>query len=660
MRKNIFLLLLPIIYLLWSLLLNLLAGPHSISRSDPEYPYLLNGLNCATLNFNNIGHTDHPGTPFQLFTGITIRITHLFVGQGPVYEDVIARPQVYLGFSSLILSLLTMLILIWLGRITLKHTGKWMPALVLQSSVFLSAVLIDFPLRYHPDRMLMVYGLLFAGLVIKYLYAENFSHQRFAILSGLIMGVGFATKFNFLPLLILPLFILPKLKTRIIYGASFGVSFFISILPILNKFKDFRKFIGGVAAHDGLYGQGAEQMINWEAFFHNLGDSVRFNPALYVTIALSLGILLQAPISRLLKSKDRRKLLFITGFYLAFALSMIMVSKHYKNYYLAPVLSMTGLVLALLTDAYFYTQRFSKLSNFGLPAIVILVFLTVIPLPKQYRHRIQEKQSTLNTEHFITENLGSMDLWFIEPTWMAGPMVENALIYGISYVAHRHQFYREYHQVYPNVLTWEGEGRNPKWFRTVDADDESILKSGRDIYLYDSPGRNANLLLTWLDTLSAQMGIGITKETVFVNQENDDRVIRVRNREGWSTKKVTKGYEGLRKVTRGDEGLAIVTIGGVEDGDYIVATVCVNNLDGENPGRLILRPIPGDTTGIYFEDSHSLQDIGHGWQLLTLRGHIPATPLNSQMECLVYYPGDKEMEVRDLEIVQMAMKRNKK
>ena len=41
--------------------------PFYSKSSDPEFPYLINGLNCAQLNFNWIGHIDHPGTPFQVF-----------------------------------------------------------------------------------------------------------------------------------------------------------------------------------------------------------------------------------------------------------------------------------------------------------------------------------------------------------------------------------------------------------------------------------------------------------------------------------------------------------------------------------------------------------------------------------------------------------------
>ena len=145
LKKNL-ILLIPVLYLAWSLQLNLMGGAFSMSRSDPEYPYLLNGLNCASLQFHNIGHTDHPGTPFQMLTGVFIRVTHLVTGQGPVTTDVLSRPEMYLSASSFYLSLITFFLLFWLGRIAIRNKGELTGAVILQSSFLLSAVLIDMPI----------------------------------------------------------------------------------------------------------------------------------------------------------------------------------------------------------------------------------------------------------------------------------------------------------------------------------------------------------------------------------------------------------------------------------------------------------------------------------------------------------------------------------
>ncbi|RLD54484.1 MAG: hypothetical protein DRJ05_14580, partial [Bacteroidetes bacterium] len=141
----------PAIVILWSQYLIYVVGPFYLTRTDPEMPYLLNGLNCAILEFNRIGHIDHPGTPFQLITGLFIRITFLLFGQGPIVEDVISRPEFYLTAASVMLTILTAFIILWLGKIILRSGGHFFGAIILQTSVFLSTVLINIPIRYIPD-----------------------------------------------------------------------------------------------------------------------------------------------------------------------------------------------------------------------------------------------------------------------------------------------------------------------------------------------------------------------------------------------------------------------------------------------------------------------------------------------------------------------------
>jgi len=653
--KKYLIIIIPALYLVWSLQLNLLGGPFSLSRSDPEYPYLLNGLNCATLNFNNIGHTDHPGTPFQMITGLFIRITHILIGQGPIVQDVLSRPETYLSSASLFLSFLTFLLIYWLGRIAIRNTGKLTGAIILQSSFFLSNVLVDMPLRYIPDRMLVIYILVLAGFTINYLFTEKYPVRFYAIISGILMGVGFATKFNFLPVLIIPLLLIPDFRNRLIYGFSIVGAFFISVLPIINKFKEFHRFISGVVSHDGLYGHGSQQMINWKSFTHNFWELLYYNPAFSLILTISIGLIAFHFLNKKKYRADNRLLLMLKGFVIASIIGFILVSKHFKVYYFAPVLSLSGLVLFMIwkfTGIQMKTEKTHSISSIVL--LTVLIFISVIPLPAQYRSRIIQKQANLKTRQFFTENVTRKDLLFIEPTWLAGPMIENALVYGISYVAHRQEFYYDYYQLYPNVITWEGAGKNPGLFRTAEADPESILFSGRDIYIYSSPGRNAGLLLNYLDTMAVRFGTSLKRDTVFSNPVNEDRVIRVRNKDSWSTLMDIKEIANPAELSSSGPVSQAIPITGVIAGDYMEITVRIFGNDADARGRLIVQSLQSDQDGIYFEDSRSLQDIGQGWQLLRLRGKINKTPADGKMVCQVYYPGNKKITIQDLQIRYMG------
>lgn len=653
--RQLIILIIPVLYLVWSLQLNILGGPFSLSRSDPEYPYLLNGLNCATLQFNNIGHTDHPGTPFQMITGLFVGVTHLIIGQGPIVQDVLFRPETYLAAASLFLSLLTFLLIYWLGHAGSRSSAGFTGAIILQSSFLLSSVLIDMPIRYNPDRMLVIYNLILAGFTVKYLLTENYPARTYAIIAGILMGIGFATKFNFLPVLIIPLMLIPGFRNRLIYCCAIVVSFFIGVLPILNKFSDFRRFITGVASHDGLYGQGTQQMINWKAFAHNFGELLSNNPAYSAILIMAAGLIAAYFVDKKKFKTDQRLLMALAGFVIASFVGFILVSKHFKVYYFAPVLSLSGLTLFVIwkvTGTLVKSGTIHTVSSIIL--LAVLVAVSVIPLPAQYRSRIKEKEANLKTQQFYQSNVSGKDLLFIEPTWMAGPMVENALVYGISYVAHRHEFYQKYNQVYPNVITWEGAGKTPRLFRTADADPESILYRGGKIFIYSSPGRNAGLLLDYLDTLAVKTGTRMSRDTVFSNPDNGDRVIRVTNKEAWSTLTDAREIANPSDLSPGSPVSALIPITGVIAGDYIEITLRILNNDPDAGCRLIARSLQSDQDGIYFEDSGSLQDIGHHWQLLRLRGKINAAPADGRMVCQAYYPGSKKITVQDLQIRHMG------
>jgi hypothetical protein len=653
--RQIIIFIIPALYLVWSLQLNHTGGPFSLSRCDPEYPYLLNGLNCATLNFDQIGHTDHPGTPFQIVTGVFIRLTHLFIGQGPVDQDVLLRPEMYLSSASLFLSFLTFLLLYLVGRTGLLTTTKLAGAVILQSSFLLSNVLIDLPLRYNPDRILILYNLLLAILILKYLFTENYPVRKFALLTGILMGIGVATKFNFLPVLIIPFLLIPDFRNRVIYGLSVAAAFFISILPILSRFKEFRRFLSGVASHDGLYGQGAEQMINWKSFGSNFGELLSYNPAFTILLLLSAATIIYYMIRKNESGPEKLLLIILKAFIYASILGFILVAKHFKVYYFAPVLSLGGLVLFAIWKLAGMRMKSEKAYSFSTTAtVILLIVISALPLPAQYESRVKQKRANLKTQQFYSENVTKDDLLFIEPTWLAGPMIENALAYGISYVAHRHENYHQFHRLYPNVITWEGADRNPSLFRTAEADPESILFSGRDIYVYSSPGRNAGSLLNYMDTLGVRYGTRFYRDTAFINPLNEARVIRLVNPDGWETLSDLRKISDPIVLSPGNPVSDTFIINGVGAVDYLEITLRIRNNDNDMKCRLIARSLSFEQDGIYFEDSGSLQNIGNGWQLLRLRVRINTLPAEGKLLCQVYYPGNNKITVQDLEIKHMG------
>ena len=675
----------PLISIFWSLYLLHLAGPFYLSRIDPEFVYLLNGLNCATLDFYRIGHIDHPGTPFQLLTGIFIWIAFLIAGQGNMVEDVVARPELYLSFSTILLAVLMAGVLLWLGKIIYKNKGSLLELLILQSAVFIGNVLVDLPTRYIPDRFLEILALIFTGLCYQYFYTKNYSGKKFAIYSGIVMGIGFITKFNFLPLLLVPFIVVAGKKNKLIYIGAFVLAAFIMFLPVIKEFSYFRGFITSIITHDGLYGGGSEQVFNMQAFWHNslliFKNNIAFTIVVFMTI-IGLGYLIFKPDQR---KTNKREFLFYIANILAILIAVVMVSKHYKSYYLIPVVSLTAFVFLVsfrLSNG--FVKSFSVRYFFGF----LLIVLVIIPTAKVsliYQSKMYQLDNNQLITNFIHNNISATDYLFIEPTWLHGPLLENGLVYGISYVAFRHYYYNEFQRVYNNVITWEGENDPIRYFRLLDADNETILKSGKKIYVVSSPGRNAGLLCNYLDSCYKQYDIRYTQDTVFHNSTTNEYIISIQNNDNWKTKINSNfGFEkverellysddGMNKLygsferdtkrpANGNYSLKVLPkqlspefiFMDIEGGDFVEVTIKRKRSKVEQSGNLHLYYSIPDSSNTEITFGKYISHISEHYELIRLTAEVPELPPNAVLKCAYYNHGDDEEFVDDLTLKQFS------
>lgn len=675
----------PLISILWSIYLLHIAGPFYLSRIDPEFVYLLNGLNSANLDFYRIGHIDHPGTPFQILTGIFIWITFLVAGQGNMVEDVIARPELYLTFSTILLAVIMATVLLWFGKIIYKNNGSLLELLILQSAVFIGNVLIDLPARYIPDRFLEILVLVFSGLCYQYFYAKDYTGKKFAIYSGIVMGIGFITKFNFLPLLLVPFMVVNGKKNKMIYIGTFMLTAFIMFLPVIKEFAYFRGFITSIITHDGLYGGGSEQVFNAQAFWHN--SLLIFKDNLAFTIVVILSII---GLSFLIFKPDKRKsnkheFLFYIANVLAILIAVVMVSKHYKSYYLIPVVSLTAFVFLV---SFKLSQEFVKLLAVRYVFGLMLLILIIIPTSKvglMYQSKINQQNNNQLISNFIQNNISSTDYLFIEPTWLYGPMLENGLTYGISYVAFRHYYYNEFERIYNNVITWEGEDQQMRYFRLLDADNETILKSGKRIFVVSTPGRNAEVLCSYLDSCYNQYNINYSKDTVFFNSNTNEYIISFRDKDGWKAKMNSNfGFEKVEgEWLFSDDGM--YRMGGsferdskrpanasytlkippkqlspefifedVDDGDFIEITIKRKRNKVEQIGNLHLYYSIPDSSNTEIAYGKYISHISEHYELLRLTAEVTELPANAILKCAYYNHGDNEEFVDDLKLLHFS------
>ncbi len=677
--NKILIYIIPGILILWSLYLLHLVGPFYLTHTDPEYPYLMNGLNCAILDFSKIGHIDHPGTPFQVLTGIFIRITYWIAGHGGIVDDVITRPEFYLSWSSFYLTIITASVIFWLGKIVIRNGNGLFESIILQSVVFLSAVLIDLPSRYIPDRLMAILVFVLTGLLFKHLYQENYSGKKFVFQSGIVMALGFVTKINFLPMVLIPFILATKAKERIYYVVTFVIASVILFLPVYDKFSYFTGFVETIITHDGLYGGGSEQVFNMANFWNNVLNIFRYDIFYSLVVALSVVLIVFLFFKASIRKTRFKEFLFLVSFIIVSAGAILMIAKHYKNYYVIPIVSLsaiTYLIIVKISDSIF-KFRYLKMI-FGL-VLVVMIIIPVTQLYPGYSRLKKKNHQNFVTSNFIKYQIPSSDYFFIEPTWMHGPMVTNGLVYGMSYVNHHNYYYNDFEKYYPNIITWEGITRPVSYFRMLPADNNSVFKSGKDIYVLSTPGRYAHVLCNYVDSCAAHYNVILLRDTVFQNSEKKEFIIRYKHDDTWKTIiNSSCGFEKIRndQVYTDDEQNALIgsfafsedeicnglyslkldninprspvfEISNAIEGDYIEVTVKRRASRLDPKGNLYIEVHPPDTSKYILAKGHYLTLVSDYWEIMRVNTEIGQIPAGSTIHCYYEYPGDEAEFVDD-------------
>lgn len=516
----------PALLIAWGCYIFYFFDPFFARTVDPEYPYLINGLNIAQARFNFIGHFDHPGTPFQVFNAIVIRLTHLFTGSGNIAEDVFKRPEHYLKAISASLFVIQAALIGLVGFFSLKRKIPFGHTVILQASFLLSSELIWLFVRATPDRFFMIVGLIFTLVYLAHGH-ENRHPAKFAFWSGVTMALGFATKFNFLPALLLPLLFIQTNKNRAIYSVTGILSFFVFILPIINRFKEFRKFISGIISHDGLYGGGSSNVLNIQKMLDSLAEIIKLNPGLVILVLVLIVLLVVAMFKKF--RPQRKYAFFFAGYLLILIVQVVMVSKHFKNYYMAPSFVFFGFML--FTVAAFLSEILNSQKKAILLSSILPMLLVVFSFTKassDYQIIVNRISQEKEIRDFTVQNISRNDFWFVQPTWEGAPFQENALVYGISYCGHREEYLPQLVAASPNIVTYEYNNEQVKLWRCATISLDSVVSTGRNIHLYSTPGRNADQLLQLVVNAAARNSYQLQTDTVYANTESKSYIIRTK------------------------------------------------------------------------------------------------------------------------------------
>jgi len=363
-------LLLPALFVWLYILFVQARGPFYLSPNvDPDYAYLCNSLNIAT--GHSPRHTDHPGTSLQLAGAITILAAHPFSSSAERIQAVLTRPESHLQGINFVLAGTYLACLALIGLWVWMRTGEWQPALLLQATPFLLGDQFRFLARVSAEPLLLIVGLLIAGLLFLDARAERTAPRTIAAM-GILAALGAVTKISFLPFALVPLICLQNWKQRCAYALCASASAFVLLLPAAGHLSRFVGFVTGLIFRQGMYGRGEAGILPAQYFSNVLRLFVE-SPWLCLVVGLSWATVLYSCMRWSRETpQQRRWLLLLGGVALGQTLEMLMVAKFAVWRYLLPALMFCALNLLVLSQ--FWGARIVRIR----PMLFAASFLAVL------------------------------------------------------------------------------------------------------------------------------------------------------------------------------------------------------------------------------------------------------------------------------------------
>ena len=368
------LLIMPILFLIIGLNFN-----RTWFSGDPEYAYLLNGVNIAT--FHSVGHTDNPGTPVQMYSAVVLRIAHFFKFSetSDLQTDVLRNPDQYVELERKVSVILNSLMILFLGFGTFFLFRNLWFCLILQATSFLSSNLLEHAFtKVSPEPVLFFTVMLLVLLILKFYLEVDKTKKIYPWLFACIVGFGVATKATFIPLAVLPFLLLEGKKSKILYLAGCIPAFILFTAPAIPDYPHMAKWFLGLSTHTGTYGHGETGIIDPARYIYDLRAIFANNITLFISLVLGTILITFSFVSiRIHGIHSPLSLKFMSSILFVQILGIFMVAKHYHaNHYLIPVISLIGILwifgLLLIKELFLKSK---KTTGYIMPAVLIMFLL---------------------------------------------------------------------------------------------------------------------------------------------------------------------------------------------------------------------------------------------------------------------------------------------
>lgn len=381
--RKIFLLIIPITFLCIGLNFH-----RTKFSNDPEYAYLLNGLNIATLRA--VGATENPGTTVQIYSAVAISVAHFFEKKSDhdLETDVLKNPDYFIEIERIGLISMNTIILLLLGFFVLKYTKNiWLTILVQLAPLSSSNTLEHVWSKVSPEAFLLMAVNILIILLLSFFYDENKQGKRYPWYFAAICGFGIATKLTFLPLIVIPLLILPLKKQKQTFFLALIPMFILFSINALTQYPHMAKWFFGLTVHTGVYGSGSIGIIDPIQFFKDFILIINRNISLSLSLLVGFGLILFLMFKKPIKDwlNEQPATIFLFSVISAQLMGIFMVSKHYhSNHYLIPVISLAGINLIfvfLILESIMKNKHLKIVRTSQALMVLLTVGLSLINIP---------------------------------------------------------------------------------------------------------------------------------------------------------------------------------------------------------------------------------------------------------------------------------------
>lgn len=402
----------PLIFLVFPAIFLFFALPFNRTHfgNDPEYAYLMNGINIGMLK--PVGHTDNPGTTVQIYSAVVLRCAYLVQpDKSDGFQTYMLRNgDRYIELERKGLIVINSLVMLLLGMISwLMLRNVWL-SLLLQIMPFTSANLTEHVFtKVSPEPVLLMATAALVLLILGFYYSQKRDGRQYALYFAMVFGFGLATKATFLPLIFVPLLLLDSKILRKRFLLLIIPFFILFTLPAVPQYPHMAKWFLMLTAHTGSYGEGGLGVIKPLQYVRSLFLIFVNNPVLTLTLMVSVLIICSSLFRSSFKSDFINDLKFriITVLSVAQLTGVFMIAKHYHaNHYLVPELC---LVATSWVFIYFYLNeelslKFRKAVAL-FPVILLMIAAGFVIMTKGYLQKANQGYNHSNQDFTRMMNL---------------------------------------------------------------------------------------------------------------------------------------------------------------------------------------------------------------------------------------------------------------